>query len=205
MRPATTKERKAARTRRMVLDAAERLFAERGFAGTSMRDVARASGVSQALIHHHFGRKRDLYNAVKERVVQRFLRMSSRPSGEPAPDVGTSECWRWVISLFEFFRRNPRLVRLLSWERLEGSARLWPAEQKLLDAFRSLGAELQRRGALRSDMNPLMLVAILQSLVVSWWENRAWIARLFPNQLRPDLEQLFLDHVTKLLEQGVKA
>jgi len=193
------------RTRQQVLDAAEQLFAERGFAGTSMRELAKASGVSQALIHHHFGRKRDLYNAVKERVVQRFLQMLGSEPAQDQPHAGASELWQWVTRLFEFFRQHPRLVRLLSWERLEGSTRLWPAEQKLLEALQALGNELERRGALRAGMDPLMLVAILEGLVVSWWENRRWIAHLFPGQRDAELDRMFLDHVARLLQGGSRA
>jgi len=43
-----------------VFQAAERIFAKQGFAGTSMRNISRASGVSQPLIHHHFKTKRAL-------------------------------------------------------------------------------------------------------------------------------------------------
>lgn len=193
------------RTRQQVLDAAEQLFAERGFAGTSMRELAKASGVSQALIHHHFGRKRDLYNAVKERLVQRFLQMLGSEPAQDQPHPGASELWQWVTRLFEFFRQHPRLVRLLSWERLEGSTRLWPAEQKLLEALQALGNELERRGALRAGMDPLMLVAILEGLVVSWWENRRWIAHLFPGQRDAELDRMFLDHVARLLQGGSRA
>ena len=44
-----------------ILDAAERVFALRGFDGTSMREVAEAAEVAQALIHYHFGTKDALF------------------------------------------------------------------------------------------------------------------------------------------------
>src|SRR4051812_33358197 len=88
-------------TRRSVLDAAERLFAERGFAGTSMRDITRASGVSQPLIHHHFGSKESLYTAVRRRVCEEYTTRypeATRVTDQPV-DV-RSELER----LFEFLR-----------------------------------------------------------------------------------------------------
>ena len=57
-------------TRAAILDAAERLFAQRGFAGTSMRALADAADTSQPLLHHHFGTKRGLYAAVKDRFLR---------------------------------------------------------------------------------------------------------------------------------------
>jgi AcrR family transcriptional regulator len=44
-------------TKERILDAAERLFAERGFAGTSLRSVTKQAGVNLAAIHYHFGAK----------------------------------------------------------------------------------------------------------------------------------------------------
>lgn len=50
-------------TRGQVLASARTLFAERGFAGTSVRAVAESAGVDAALVHHYFGTKRELFLA----------------------------------------------------------------------------------------------------------------------------------------------
>jgi AcrR family transcriptional regulator len=47
-----------------IVAAARRLFAEHPYAGVSMSDVARAAGVTRALVHHYFQTKRELYGAV---------------------------------------------------------------------------------------------------------------------------------------------
>src|SRR5438445_5848999 len=65
-------------TRALVIDAAEQLFAEDGFAATSMRDISTASGISHPLIHHHFGSKEGLYAAVKRRLVEGYARRFPR-------------------------------------------------------------------------------------------------------------------------------
>lgn len=51
-----------------ILDAAATLFAARGFDGVSTRDLAGAVGLNIATVHHHVGRKADLYQAVMERL-----------------------------------------------------------------------------------------------------------------------------------------
>jgi AcrR family transcriptional regulator len=51
-------------TKERILDAAERLFAERGFAGTSLRSVTKEAGVNLAAIHYHFGAKEALLHQV---------------------------------------------------------------------------------------------------------------------------------------------
>jgi AcrR family transcriptional regulator len=56
-------------TKERILDAAERLFAAHGFAGTSLRAVTREAGVNLAAVHYHFGTKEDLLRAVLGRIV----------------------------------------------------------------------------------------------------------------------------------------
>lgn len=54
-------------TKEKLLDAAEKLFARRGFHGTSLRDITREAGVDLALVNYHFGGKKALFAAVLER------------------------------------------------------------------------------------------------------------------------------------------
>src|SRR5213079_3524833 len=66
-RAATARSPEAPSTRDAILDAAERRFAERGFAGVSMREIAAGAGLkNQASLYHHFRDKRALYEAVLE-------------------------------------------------------------------------------------------------------------------------------------------
>jgi AcrR family transcriptional regulator len=82
-------------TRERILDAAERLFSERGFDGTSIRDVTAEAGVNLAAVHYHFGSKEDLLRAVLERVVVptneerlRLMREAfEHPGGPPIGDL----------------------------------------------------------------------------------------------------------------------
>jgi AcrR family transcriptional regulator len=53
-----------------ILDAAEQLFAQRGFYGVSLRDITQAAGVDVALVGYHFGAKRELFAAVFERRAE---------------------------------------------------------------------------------------------------------------------------------------
>jgi AcrR family transcriptional regulator len=65
------KQSKAARgraTRAALLEAARRLFGERGYAATSTEDVVAAAGVTKGALYHHFGGKPDLFQAVFEQV-----------------------------------------------------------------------------------------------------------------------------------------
>lgn len=56
-------------TKQSLLDAAEKLFAERGFAATPMREISSAAGANLAAAHYHFGGKRGLMEAVLTRRI----------------------------------------------------------------------------------------------------------------------------------------
>jgi AcrR family transcriptional regulator len=58
--------------RQAVLDAAARLFSERGYEGASMRDIAKAAGMLAGSMYYHFASKEDLLIAVHEAGVARF-------------------------------------------------------------------------------------------------------------------------------------
>ncbi|UCE85942.1 MAG: TetR family transcriptional regulator [Deltaproteobacteria bacterium] len=83
MREKDTKER--------ILDAAERIFAERGFAGTSLRAVTSAADVNLAAVHYHFGSKEALLQEILHRRVapinqeraKRLDRIEARAAEEP--------------------------------------------------------------------------------------------------------------------------
>jgi AcrR family transcriptional regulator len=67
-----TRERRMEQTRTVLLDAAEKIFANRGYAG-SLEDIAEAAGYTRGAIYAQFGGKDELFLAVIERHRQRFL------------------------------------------------------------------------------------------------------------------------------------
>lgn len=85
-------------TREQILDIAERLLLERGYAGFSYNDIAEAVGIRKASIHHHFAAKEDLGAAIVERARERLL--SSR--GAVADDAaGVQKQFDRFLRFFE--------------------------------------------------------------------------------------------------------
>lgn len=74
-------------TRTRILDAAQELFAAKGFEGTSVREITRLADVNVAAIHYHFGSKEHVLRGVTDRIVEplnqrRFELLDAAP--EPA-------------------------------------------------------------------------------------------------------------------------
>src|SRR4051795_1282442 len=82
-------------TRTQILDAAERLLAEHGFRGTSVRAITDLAGVNLAAVGYHFGSKADLLAAVVRRVIEPITapqiaaldRLLDRTPAPPATDL----------------------------------------------------------------------------------------------------------------------
>jgi AcrR family transcriptional regulator len=97
-----------------ILQASLHLFAERGFHGTSMRDIARAADITEGLIYHYFASKRDLFRAIIEE--RSFL-----PLLRTLPELADQLDLRALLivlarGFFDVLRQNTKLIRLLLQE-----------------------------------------------------------------------------------------
>ncbi|MFN3233091.1 MAG: TetR/AcrR family transcriptional regulator [Alphaproteobacteria bacterium] len=88
------RSRKGDATKVKILDAAEQLFAHKGFDGVTVRQITRLADVDVALVNYHFGSKRDLFDAVllrRAEVVNRdrleALADATRAAAPAAPPV----------------------------------------------------------------------------------------------------------------------
>jgi AcrR family transcriptional regulator len=69
-----TQSERSAATRDTLIEAARVLFAEHGYAGVGTEEIVRAAGVTRGALYHHFGGKRDLFEAVYERIEVELAR-----------------------------------------------------------------------------------------------------------------------------------
>jgi AcrR family transcriptional regulator len=125
----TRARRAAPSTRDVILDAAGRRFAERGFSGVSVREIATDAGLkNQASLYHHFRDKRALYEAVISRGLEPILAMvaessSATPTGEPGD---------FVEKLVDYLAMHPHLPRLIQRAALEDRRQLPSAVARIL-------------------------------------------------------------------------
>jgi AcrR family transcriptional regulator len=156
-----------------ILDAAERLFAARGVARTSMRDVAAAAGVSHALAHRYVGSKSDLLAAVFSR---RELALVEAVAS--ARDLGEGVA---AVLKLQGTARHMRMVARSAAEGVpyQASFRGFPATQKLLELAEhqaACGSEGDEAG-LGDCLDARLVVAGIVSLAVGWATLDPWLMR----------------------------
>jgi AcrR family transcriptional regulator len=99
------------RSRDKILDAAEVLFAKRGFAGVGLSEVAETVGLGKSSLFHHFTTKAQLYAAVAARILSRIeehLVRSLAKGGDP-----WARLERWLDELVDLLAANPTYARVL--------------------------------------------------------------------------------------------
>jgi AcrR family transcriptional regulator len=97
--------------REQLLDISRRLFAERGFEGTSIEEIAARADVSKPVVYEHFGGKEGLYAVVVDREVERFIAMATRLlAGE---DNTTEKFEVAAVELLRYIEDNSDGFRIL--------------------------------------------------------------------------------------------
>ncbi len=117
-------------TRDAILDAAERRFAERGFAGVSVREIVAEAGLkNQASLYHHFEDKRALYEATLARALGAIVALIGEPQEgwRDAAEVG-----RNVDRMLDYLAAHPHVPALIQRAGLDGSKSLRKAVTALL-------------------------------------------------------------------------
>jgi TetR/AcrR family transcriptional regulator len=105
-----------------ILLAAEHRFAERGYDGTSLNEIADSVGITRQSVLHHFESKDALYREVFERALNEWY---ERVEAAAAADTtGWDRADGILVAGFEFFRHNTDFVRILRREFIEGESHL---------------------------------------------------------------------------------
>lgn len=114
-----------------ILEAATKLFLDKGFAATSTTQIAKEAGCNQALVHYYFRTKERLFEAV---FAQKFQEFAANIIEISDGDLSFEEKLRLKIeSHFDMLMNNPKLPLLLAYELNTNPDRLERMKEKLGD------------------------------------------------------------------------
>ena len=155
-------------SRDAILDAAIRCFAAKGFAATTIKDLASEAEVNSALLYYYFTDKQTLYRETLRHVAQRLSDSAGRRLDEDLPPDEVLR--RFVQQQAEFLIANPHVPRLMLREMLEHTGR--HAEEAIVSLIGGVFTTLcdvirrgQEQGIFRADADPRYAAISTVSLV----------------------------------------
>src|SRR5438093_13742923 len=98
-------------SRDKIIDAAEALFAKRGYAGVGLSELAEVVGLGKSSLFHHFENKAQLYAAVTARILGRIEERLVRSLARGGDPLARLE--RWLDELVDLLADHPTYARLL--------------------------------------------------------------------------------------------
>lgn len=170
---ATKRTRRGPYTRQQILDASLRLFSERGFARTTVRDIARQAGITDAAIYYHFQSKRELLEAlVEERGFLTSLQNLERVEAE----LPLREMVLWMAAgAVNLMDTNRDFLRLIIMEGLGGDEAALEQYSRLLDLWEgALTAVLRRyetKGELRDGPAEELARHVIYTILMAFQDS----------------------------------
>lgn len=190
-----------------ILEEAEKLFQEKGYALTSTTAIAKKVGCNQALIHYYFRSKENLFNVIFEIKFKTFFQQIFELN--KFKDLPFQEKLKHMIeSHFDFIRKNPRMPLLIITELSRQPEQLKNLREKLHalpeKLFQQLDTELQieiSAGRVR-DISLMDLIVTMLSLNISLFLLMPIAGDLIPldeSQIQILIEHRRTEHVNLIL------
>ena len=154
-------------TAQRILDAAEDLFAEKGYSATSLGDVADRVGIRSPSLYNHFRNKEALYGAVLERLLDKFTAPLSALQDQA---ITHERIYTWLETIVRLHHAHPNLARLLQHAALSGGPRTDELIEGLFSPMFAASDDAdaaQYFGALGPELQPLAAIA-LNNMVMSY-------------------------------------
>jgi AcrR family transcriptional regulator len=139
--------------RRLLLDAAVRVFARKGYHASRVGDIAEEAGVAYGLLYHYFASKEEVLRSVFRETWRALIDTirSVEDAGDSAPD----QLRKIAEILLRSWRRDPDLVRVLVLE-VTRSQHLPGEMDEIVESFAAIQAIVERgqaEGSIRSDLD----------------------------------------------------
>jgi TetR/AcrR family transcriptional regulator len=193
-------------TREAIVLAAQRCFAEHGYAGTSLNDIAAEVGIRRPSLLHHFASKESLYGEVFERSLSEWL---TRVEAAVSDVVDGWELLDAVLNASsDFFSTNPESVRVIRREAIDGGMNLVTdvaaALQPMFDRAVAFLEKQMDAGVFRRMSAPDVLISAYSALFGYFSDAPLLDGILGESALDPQRVQAHMDHIRDLFRAALR-
>jgi len=144
--------------RAVILDTACKLFAEKGYRGTTTRELAAAAGVTEPVLYEHFRTKGDLYSAIIEAMARTGVEILSRLSLQFQDSADDHAFFHALAeSIIDWYATDEAFVRLLLYSNLENHELKNLFHERSNGCFLIVSGYIARRqsaGRIRAEIDP---------------------------------------------------
>ena len=153
---ATSGQEQATDKRRVILDAAVKVFAREGFYGCRVADIADEAGVAYGLVYHYFRSKDEILDTLFLERWDLMLEEIARVDAEPAP--AREKLAAIAGFIIDSYRHDPDLMKVIIVDVTRAANSFGRSHlEKIREAYGLIGGiveSAQQRGELRSDITP---------------------------------------------------
>ena len=174
-------------TRRDILDVATREFADKGFSGARVDEIAARTKTSKRMIYYYFGGKEALYIAVLEEAYRKIRNVEAALDlDHQRPEAALRTL---VAFTFDYQNAHPEFVRLVMNENILNGVHVSRSKEiqrlnvAVIDALRRLLVRGQNEGAFRRDLDPIDLHMSISALCIFNVANRATFSTIFKRDM----------------------
>ena len=174
---------------RDILNAAEQEFADKGFYGARMDEIAEKAHINKRMIYAYFGDKEFLYKQILFLV---YARMEAVERGLVEKQFTGRELIREIISAyFHFLKTNPTFVHILMWENLNRGRYLKEMESSKIErqTIRLFAQEIAKgkaEGIFKPEIDEFQTVISLITICFANFSNQYTLSKLFHTDLTSD-------------------
>jgi AcrR family transcriptional regulator len=191
-----------------ILQVAEQLFAEEGFDGTSVREIAKIANINVAMISYYFGSKEKLLESiVLHRIGSMGLRLENLLNEDIAPITKIEEIIKYYIIQVNSNKHIHQIVQneITNKKREINFESFTELKKNNLKLVESIVKEGQEKGQFRTDVNVALLSPMIIGTLLYFNMNKVLYGDLFNLKTDEDFENYIKNELTQHIQKTIKA
>ena len=199
------RNREGNKTREIILKAAEEEFANKGFYGARVDEIAKNSTINKRIIYQNFNSKEQLY---KEVLIHAYAKMAKAESQLfTVRENATRTIENLIRMYFDYLKSNPTYISLILWENLHKGLYVNDLDfsnikNKVYDFIYKVLQEGKKKGEFRADFNEDQVILSILTFTFSYFSNRYTLSNLLKGKV--DFEKDYDERIAFVTDMILK-